>query len=358
MNMTFEKAKEVGLSSATAVDFMKYSVDAQGNIKLDIKATEQALAQDAALITTPNVNVPSALVTYIDPQVVTILFSSMNTTKMFRETKKGSWTDKSFQFGVEEYTGGVTAYSDFADNVTSDANTEWIERGNFVFQTVLSYGELEEANAGRAKLSLASQKQRSASLNIAKAHNNINLYGVAGRNIYGMLNDPNLNAAVTPNVVTVGGSNYTTWADKLQYDAANIGNHVYNDISKLWGELAAKNGGNVDQNAEIKLGISNSIAHFLNIPNSFGLTAMAMLKSNYPNLTVVQIPELTAGGVNTLYMEIPELYGVRTAEFAYTEKMAFGRVVAELSSYKQKVRGGSCGFILKRPSLIARMTGV
>jgi hypothetical protein len=38
--------------------------------------------------------------------------------------------------------------------------------------------------------------------------------------------------------------------------------------------------------------------------------------------------------------------------------MAFGRVVAELSSYKQKVRGGSCGFILKRPSLIARMTGV
>ena len=173
-----------------------------------------------------------------------------------------------------------------------------------------------------------------------------------------MLNDPNLNAAVTPNVVTVGGNNYTTWSDKLQYDAANIGNHVYNDISKLWGELAAKNGGNVDQNAEIKLGISNSIAHFLNIPNSFGLTAMAMLKSNYPNLTVVQIPELTAGGVNTLYMEIPELYGVRTAEFAYTEKMAFGRVVAELSSYKQKVRGGSCGFILKRPSLIARMTGV
>lgn len=357
MGISFEKAREVGLSSATATDFMKYET-VNGQIKVDYDATEQALAQDADLITTPNVNVPSALVTYIDPQVVPILFSSMNTTKVFRETKKGSWTDKSFQFPVEEYVGGVTAYSDHAENITSDVNNEWVERGNFLFQTVLEYGELEEAMAGRAKLSLASQKQRSASFNIAKAHNNINLYGVAGRNIYGMLNDPNYNATITPTVVTVGGNNYTAWSDKLQYDAGNIGNHIFNDIAKLWGELADKNGGNIDQNSPLVLGISNSIAHYLTIPNTYGLTAQAMLKTNYPNLTIVQIPELSSGGTNTLYLTVPELFGVRTAEFAYTEKMAFGRIVPELSSYKQKVRAGSCGFILKRPSLVARMTGV
>ena len=356
--MDIQKAKEVGLTFEGAQDFMPYSTDANGVITVDFDQAAKNLAMDADLTTAPNVNVPAALVTYIDPQLVPILFTSMNTTKVFKETKKGSWTDKSFQFGVEEYTGGVTAYSDYAENITSDVNNEWVERGNFNFQTVLEYGELEEAMAGRAKLSLASQKQRSAAFNVAKAHNNINLYGVAGRNIYGMLNDPNYNAAVTPNVVTVGGNNYTSWADKLQYDAANIGNHVYNDISKLWGELAAKNGANIDQNSPLVLGVSNAIAHYLNIPNTYGLTAQAMLKTNFPNLTIVQIPELSSGGTNTLYLAVPELYGVRTAEFAYTEKAAYGRIVPQLSSYKQKVRGGSCGFILKRPSLVARMQGV
>ena len=191
MNL-FEKAKANGLTFDGAQGFMAYETDDLGNITVDFEQTADNLAQDAALTTAPNVNIPAALTTYLDPQVVPILFSSMATTKVFKEGRKGSWTDTSFQFPVEEYVGGVTGYGDFVDNVTSDVNNEFVERGNFIFQTVLQYGDLEEAVASRAKLGLASQKQRSAAFNIAKAHNNINLYGIAGRNIYGMLNDPNL----------------------------------------------------------------------------------------------------------------------------------------------------------------------
>ena len=357
MDELFEKAKAKGISSYSAVGFMPYSEDANGRMIVDLDVAADKLAEDADLITTPNVGVPSALTTYIDPGVVEILFSAMNSTKMFPEHKKGSWTDTSFQFAVEEYTGAVSAYSDFANSVTAGVNNEFVERGNFLFQSVIKYGELEEATAARAKLSIASQKQRAASYIIANAHNKFNLYGVAGRNIYGMLNDPNLNSAETPNVVTIGGNNYTTWANKLQYDAGNIANHVFNDISKLFGALSATNGGNIDQNTKMRLGISNTINNYLSIPNTYGRTAQAMLKANYPNMEIVLIPELSAGGTNTLYLEVPELMGTPTAEFSYSEKMSFGRIVPGLSSYEQKVKAGTSGFILKRPSLIARMTG-
>lgn len=358
MDELFEKAKARGISSYSAVGFMPYQEDEHGNIKIDYEMAADSLAMDADLITTPNVGVPTALTTYIDPLVVPIMFGAMNSTKMFKEHKKGSWTDTSFMFDVEEYTGGVTAYSDFANNVTADVNNEWVERGNFLFQSVLRYGELEEATAARAKLTLASTKQRSAAYIMSNAHNKFNLYGVAGRNIYGMLNDPNLAAAETPNTVTIGGNNYTTWANKLQYDAGNIANHVFNDISKLFGKLSANNGGHIDQNTPMKLGISNSINNYLAIPNTYGLTAQAMLKTNFPNLEIVLMPELTAGGTNTLYLEVPELMGIPTAEFSYSEKLSFGRIVPQLSSYEQKIKAGTSGFVLKRPSLIARMTGV
>ena len=124
--MDIQKAKEVGLTFEGAQDFMPYSTDANGVITVDFDAAAKNLAMDADLTTAPNVNVPAALVTYIDPQLVPILFTSMNTTKVFKETKKGSWTDKSFQFGVEEYTGRVTSYSDYAENITSDVNNEWV----------------------------------------------------------------------------------------------------------------------------------------------------------------------------------------------------------------------------------------
>ena len=85
------------VSSPYAVDFMAYD-EINGSIRVDYAKTEQMLAQDAALTSTPNVGVPSALVTLIDPSVTEILFSAMNAKKLVPEVKKGSWVDKYTQF--------------------------------------------------------------------------------------------------------------------------------------------------------------------------------------------------------------------------------------------------------------------
>lgn len=353
----FEKAKQLGISSPYAKGFMPYT-EKNGKIRVDFDKAARLLAQDSALTTGGNVGVPSALVTYIDPSVTEILFGAMNATQLALESKKGDWADKYMRFNVTEYTGTVTPYSDHGENIASDINIESPERENFLFETVIRYGDLEEASVARQRLSLAAEKQKAAATILAKAHNKFYLYGVQGKKTYGLLNDPNLNSAIAPIAVSIGSSSYSTWADKLQHDSAGAANMIYNDVLKLWNELCKNNGGNIDSSTPVKLAISNARASYLNAPNSFGLTAKKMLEDNFPNIEIVQIPELSTAQGEMLYMIVPEVYASSTADLAYSEKMRLGRIIPELSAFKQKAVGGTWGAIIRRPSLIQTMTGV
>ena len=133
---------------------------------------------------------------------------------------------------------------------------------------------------------------------------------------------------------------------------------MYNDVLKLWNTLCANNGGNTDADSPIVLAVSNARASYLNALNTYGLSAAKMLKDNFPNIVIVQLPELSTAAGEMMYMIVPELFASQTAELAYSEKMRLGRVVPEMSAFKQKAVGGTWGAIIKRPSLIQTMTGI
>ena len=173
-----------------------------------------------------------------------------------------------------------------------------------------------------------------------------------------MLNDPNLPATVSPASVTIGGTSYSTWADKIDHAGGDAANLIYNDVLKLYSALAAANGGNIDTSSPIVLAVSNARAAALNCPNTYGLTAAKMLKDNFPALTIVQLPELSTGAGELLYMIVPEVFASPTAELAYSEKMRMGRLIPSLSSFEQKAIGGTWGAVIKRPSLIKIMSGI
>ena len=353
----FELAKSRGISSPYAKGFMVYD-EVDGHIVVDYDRTARQLGMDSALTTTANAGVPSALVTLFDPTVTEILFAAMNANKLAPEVRKGDWTDRYMNFSVTEYTGDVTPYSDTAENISSDVNIEAPARESYIFQTVLRYGDLEQAVVARQRLSLASEKQKAAATILAKAHNKFYLYGVAGKKTYGLLNDPNLPATASPASVTIGGSSYSTWADKIDYGAGAGANYVFNDVLKLYNALASANGGNIDTSSRIILAVSNARVGALSSPNTYGITAMKMIKDNFPNMEIVQLPELSTGAGEWAYMVVPELFGESTADLAYSEKMRMGRLVPELSSFKQKAVGGTWGAIIRRPSLIKIMTGI
>lgn len=353
LNLDQLKAKGIYVEGAKGV--MAYDT-VNGKIKTNFSKT--ALAMDSALQTTPNVAYPASFFQYIDPQIVEILFGVTNANKIAPEVKQGTWADEFYTYTTEEAIGDVTAYSDRTEQVTSEVNYEFQTREQARFETILQYGNLEVDKANQAKIALASRKQIAGANIIARKQNQFYLYGVSGKINYGLLNDPNLNASINPNSITIGGNTYTTWADKTANDASNAGNHVFNDVLALWSELSSKNGGNIDQNERIILAVSNNVVSYLSAPNQFGLTAMAMIKDNFPNLEVVQLPELSTQAGEQIKMIVPSLYGVDTVNLVYSDKFRALQVVQTVSGYKQKLVGTSYGAVVKRSSLIATMMGV
>ena len=349
--LTLEKLKAKGISIVDAKGVMAYD-SVNGHIKTNFEKTK--LAMDSALQTTPNIAFPASFFQYIDPQIVEVLFAVTNANKLAPEVKQGTWEQEFYSFPVEEVAGDVTAYSDRTENVTTTVNYEFPVRELARFQTVIEYGDLEADKANASKIALQSRKQLASANIIARKQNQFYLYGVSGKQNYGLLNDPNLNASIAP--ITIGAN--TTWSAKTTADPTNAGNIVYNDILKLWGELTSKNGGNISQNEHIILAVSNSVVSYLSMPNQFGLTAEKILKDNFPNIEIVQLPELSTNAGEEIKMIVPNLYGIDTANVAYADKFRAGRVIPEVSQFKQKVVGTSWGAIIRRPSLIATMLGV
>ena len=161
-----------------------------------------ALAQDAALVTTPNTGVPVEFTAYIDPMVVEIQTSVRNAMAVFPEEKKRDGTSSYAKRRTDELVGQTQPYSDYANGTTSDVNSNWLSREQYVFQTSIKYGDMEVDLAAQAKIELAAAKQRAAATIIDIDSNKFYLFGVAGKSIYGILNDPNL-----PNATSV-----TAWA--------------------------------------------------------------------------------------------------------------------------------------------------
>ena len=305
MNLTFDAAREGGFIFPGA----------RGWINTRDTAHMQELAQDAALITTPNSGVPAEFLAYIDPMVIEILTAVRNARKIFPEVKKGDWTTPYFKFRVQEYTGVTTPYSDYADGGVAGVNENWPSREQYIFQTTIKYGDLE------------------------------------GKEIYGLLNDPNLNASITPG--TAAGGSDTEWTEKTA-------DEIYADVLSLAASLRQNSQGNINEDTPLVLVLSPQSNAQLGKINTYGLSVRQMLKNEFgTRLDFVELPELyNATSGSTIMLIAKEILGIPTAQLGFGVKYRAGRVVPELSSFKQKISASTYGAVVYYPFAIATMEGV
>ena len=309
---------------------------------------EGAMAMDAALVTTPNAGIPVELLTFFDSRAIEVLLAKRSATQIFNEVKAGSRADAVRKFRVQEATGYTQPYSDYANNGKADVNYNFPVRENYLFETTIAYGDQEVAETSRAKANLIADKQRAAATTIAVDMNKFYMNGVAGLQNYGLLNQPNLPAAI---VAANGAGGTATWSTKT-------GTEIYNDIVALMSDIASRTEGNVDQQTKYKLVVGPSSNAELNKLNSFGTeTVLTLIKRSFPNLEVVVAPEYddTTKKIQLIAMDID---GTPTGELAFSEKLIAGRVVADLSSYRQKFLAGTYGAVIYRPVLVSTMTGI
>lgn len=320
------------------------------------KEISSDMALDSALLTETNAGVPVALTTYVDPVIIDILTAPLRARAIATERKMGDWTTSFAQFTMVEKTGFTQPYDDYADNGVSDVNANFPVRQNYVFETVIGYGDKEVETSGKAKLDLISRKQQSAANTLDMAMNDFYFYGVSGLANYGILNEPNLPTALTPANAGTEDTPKTKWADKTAQQ-------IYSDILAMVTDIATRSRGIIDSNSKFKLVVSPAInSRLLDSPSQMLTTVIATVKGAIPNLEVVVAPQMStnAGELVQLWAEVVSSNGNsnKTMELAFSEKMRAGRVIPSLSHFKQKFTAGTFGAVIYQPYAVSQMLGV
>ena len=301
-----------------------------------------ALAMDAqpALATVGNSGIPAWMLNYVDPKLIEVVLQPMKTAEIFGEVKKGDWTTETATFMTVEPTGEVSSYGDYNNNGVSGVNVNFPQRQSYHYQVFTRWGEREVARAGEAKIDYVSRVNEASVNALNRFQNKTYLFGVAGLQNYGILNDPSLPASTAA---------AKTWA-------TSTGEEVYESIRKLFQALLKQTGGKIDMQTPMLLVCSPTASVELTKTNQYNVNVADQLKKNFPNLRVETIPEYSAASGEVVQLIVEELDGQRTLECGFTEKMRAHNMVLEASSIKQKKSQGTWGAIIYRPFCIATMT--
>lgn len=309
------------------------------------------MAQDAALVTAPNMGIPGELTTFFDPEVVEVLTAPRRAREITkgREVVKGDATTVSAKFPVLEFAGRSEPYNDFASGGSAGVNYNWVTRDNYLFSTTRRYGDLEEARHAEARIRLASDLQKAAAHVIDVDANRFFFYGVAGLRNYGLLNDPDLLPNITPAADGTGSS--PLWKNKTT-------NQIYGDILTLFQTLVTRTQGVVTENDELVLAMSPGLAVRLATPNDLGLSVLKMLADYFSRLAIVKAPEYATASGELMQLIAVSIEGQDSIYLASSEKFYAFAPVREVSSVKQKFRAGTFGAIVRRPVAVAGMLGM
>ena len=324
-----------------------------------------SLAMDAepTAITGNNAGIPAFLTTLVDPQVFQILLAPNKGAEILGEVKKGSWTDTTAVFPLVELTGEATAYGDFNESGRAGLNTAWPNRQAFLFQVIKEYGDLEIERAGAGRINWVAEVDKAAATVLAKFANYTYHRGVSGLQNYGLLNEPNLSAALTPATKAAGTTKWITSAGAINATA----NEVYADIQALFIQLVSQTSGLVEATDPLKLALSPASAVALTATNSYNVSVGDLLKKNFPNLVVVTDPLYGVSSAsnpqgnsagNLVQLIAPNVEGQESGYCAFNEKMRAHPIVRGTSSFKQKVTGGTWGAVLRQPFAVAQMVGI
>ena len=324
-------------------------MSALGQEARGMQLIDNSMAHDAqpTLITAANAGIPSLFTTYVDPAIIEVLVSPTKAAELYGETKKGTWVSDTAMFIMAERTGEVSSYGDFSQDGMANANVQFPQRQSYHYQTNTRWGERELARASEAKVDWANQVNMASALTLKKYQNLTYLFGVAGLQNYGGTNDPSLPAPIT---VT------QTW---FGWDGADI----YADVLRLVQQIIAQGNGLLDAESTYTMGISPGNVVNFNNTNQYNVNVYTQIKTNFPNLKIVTVPEFAinggggAGGTEFVQLIADSVEGQRTVECAFTEKMRAHAIVTKTSSWEQKKSQGSWGAIVYQPFAIAAMTG-
>lgn len=337
----------------TQADFAAFKAEAESRgVHLPASVTKFAMDADPQPGLAANGGIPAIVSTFIDPEIVRTIFAKQKAVEILGEKKKGAWAQDTMMVQRVEPSGDVVAYDDYSEQGANQVTSRWENRQVFRYQTMVTYGELEQERYGLAMLPYVAEKQRAAMWTMNQAQNKFYFYGVSGLLNYGILNDPSLPTPITP--ATVGG--FTLWKDKQVID-------IYNDILALYEDLITRTNGavgdGVDMASPLVLAMSPKASVWFKKSNEiFGNSVEKMVKDTFTNIRIEVAPQYSTDAGELVQMFVETAQGQEAGYCAYSEKLRAHPVITMTSSWKQKHSGTTYGAVITQPFLFAQLLGV
>lgn len=309
------------------------------------------------LVTVGSSGIPAYLTNFIDPVLTRVLVAPVKFAEIFGEAKKGDWTTNTATFPMIESTGEVSSYGDYDNNGVSGANVNYEPRQSYHYQAFTRWGDRELELAGLAKIDWANEQNLACALNFNKFQNKSYAYGISGLDNFGWLNDPSLNAPITPATKTSNSS--TSWVSASGVPATGI--EIFADIQALFVQLQKQLNGNVDLDSAMVLAMSPLRQPSLVTPMSlvYGTaTVRDMIKETFPNMRIMTAVEYTTASGELMQLKVDKVDGQDVGYCAFTEKMRAHAIVRDTSSTYQKKSAGTWGAIIRIPAAIAGSLGI
>ena len=303
------------------------------------------IAYDAQpqLVTAANSGILSLFTTYVDPELIRVLVSPMKAADLYGERKYGDWVTDTAAFPVVERTAETTSYGDYAEGGVAGNNVNWPQRQSYHYQLFTRWGERELERMAKARIDQATEINNASVLGLMKFQNTSYLFGIAGLQNYGGVNDPSLPAAIAAT---------SSWFGATTADV------IFGDVLRLVQQAITQSQGILDADSTFTMGISPANAVNLNKTNQFNVNVYDQIKKNFANLSIVTVPEFSTaftGGTEFVQLIPKSVEGQKVVDSAFTEKMRAHAMVTLDSSWRQKKSQGTWGTIFYQPAYVASM---
>lgn len=287
------------------------------------------------------------------------LLQTTASRKLTHEFQQGQWATTNIKLPTLAYLGQSAPYADFGGAGNTSVNTNWVDRETVRLQRTITYGDLAVAQMSMGKIDYVAALREALANLVALDQDEINFFGYSGINVFGMLNDPNLNATI-PAPASAANPSSGQWIYKTFTE-------IIFDINTMVNAIVARAGGNADSyNDKFYLALPPAVVTYLNDPNSFGVNSVkAYIQNTYPNMEIVQAQFLQGSGSpigasnpNYALMIWERLGGQECVLNAFSSLWNSHGVVREISYFNEKISYTVSGSIVTMPAGVQIMSGV
>lgn len=238
--------------------------------------------------TVPSVGTPVQFAQFWLEKPIRILTRARTLDKVVGRTVVGTWEIEQIVATILSRMGQPSLYGDFTKAPLANWNVNFETRDNVRFEMGVQVGKLEEARASQMRLNSYAMKREAMAEAFSILENNVGWFGFrntslnfpgTSKKVYGLLNDPNLEAALPIGVASWEGATM----DAMCTDIQAMVTKAVKDLN-----------GHYDPETDTAT-LALPIAAYTQLGkiNTYGISVRDWMTKTYPKVRIVSCPELT-----------------------------------------------------------------